>query len=98
MNIRFEWDAEKNRLNIRKHGISFEQAARIFDGFTVSRVDDRYEYGEAREITLGLLSGVAVLVVIHTDRDGTCRIISARQANRNERKLYDKEIRKAFGA
>ncbi len=96
--MRFEWDERKNRANIEKHGISFEQACTIFDGFTVGAVDDRSDYGELREISLGLMQGVAVIVVVHTDRDGTTRIISARQANKYERKRYEEEIRKIFDA
>ena len=96
--MRFEWDETKNRANIDKHGISFAQARTIFDGYTVSRIDDRGDCGEVREISLGLMQGVAVIVVVHTDRDGVTRIISARQANKYERKRYEEEIRKAFNA
>lgn len=93
--MRFEWDEEKNRANIGKHGISFEQASTIFDGITLSRIDDRFDYAETREISIGLMQGVAVIVVIHTVRNGARRIISARQANRTERRKYEEEIRKA---
>jgi uncharacterized DUF497 family protein len=93
--MRFEWDEAKNRLNIEKHGVSFEQAALIFDGFTVDRIDSRFDYGESRELSIGLLQGVAVLVVVHTDRDGVCRIISARQARKDERKRYEQAVRQA---
>jgi uncharacterized DUF497 family protein len=96
--MRFEWDEDKNQRNIEKHGVSFEQAQAIFDGFTVHAIDDRSDYGELREISIGLLDGVAVIVVVHTDRRNICRIISARRANRKERKLYDEEIQKAFDA
>ena len=91
----FEWDEDKNRRNIAKHGISFPQAARIFAGFTFSRVDDRFDYGEVREISIGSVDGAAVLVVVHTDRNGVCRLISARQARRSERERYDQELRAA---
>jgi uncharacterized DUF497 family protein len=94
--MRFEWDEDKNQINIRKHGISFEQAKTIFDGFTVRSMDRRYDYGEVREISLGLLGKVVVIAVVHTDRIGVCRLISARAANKVERKLYDEEIRKTF--
>ena len=94
----FEWDDNKNQQNIAKHGISFEQASAIFEGFTLDAPDDRFDYGEERTISLGMISGIVVLAVVHTDRDGTCRIISARQADRKERKRYDEAIRKAFDA
>ncbi|MDJ0684690.1 MAG: BrnT family toxin [Alphaproteobacteria bacterium] len=93
--MRFEWDDEKNRANIEKHGISFEQASSIFDGITLGRVDDRFNYAETRELSIGLMQSVAVIVVVHTDRKGVRRIISARQANRTERRRYEEEIRKA---
>ena len=93
-----EWDENKNKANIERHGISFALAKEIFDGFTVSRIDDRYDYGEIREVSLGKLEKVVVISVVHTDRDGVCRIISARPAKKSERKIYEEEIRKAFNA
>lgn len=94
--MEFEWDDDKHRSNIAIHGVRFEDACRIFDGFTVDWVDDRFDYGETREISVGLLNGVAVLVVVHTDREGVCRIISARPAVKSERTMYEKAIREAF--
>lgn len=94
----FEWDEDKNRRNIAKHGISFEDASKIFDGFTVDLLGDRFDDSEAREISIGLLHRIAFVVVVHTDRDGVCRIISARPATKSERKLYDQAIQKAFDA
>ena len=86
----FEWDEEKNARNIAKHGIDFKDAQRVFNGPCVSRIDDLSdEYGELREITVGLLDGVSVIVVVHTDREGRIRIISARRALRHERKRYE---------
>lgn len=94
----FEWDDDKNRSNIEKHGVSFEDASRIFDGFTIDAPDTRFDYSEDRTISIGLLDGTAVLVVVHTDRLGNCRIISARQAKKKERKRYDEAIQQAFDA
>jgi uncharacterized DUF497 family protein len=93
--MEFEWDADKNRRNIAKHGLRFEDAIGIFDGFTVDLTDDRFEYGEPREISIGLISGLAVVVVAHTDRDGRVRVISARPAVKAERRMYEKAIREA---
>lgn len=92
----FEWDEEKNRQNIAKHGVSFEQAKTIFDRFTVDIIDDRFHYGEIREVSLGMIENAVILVVAHTDRNGVCRIISARPALRKEKIFYEEEIRKAF--
>lgn len=92
---RFDWDPAKNTGNIAKHGIGFEQAVRIFEGPVVTATDDRHEYGEIREISLGKLDGMVVLVVVHTDRNGVTRIISARRANRGERERYEEKLRSA---
>lgn len=86
--MQFEWDKEKNQINIGKHGISFEQAALIFALPTVDVKDDRNDYGEIRTRSLGLLEDVVVLSVMHTDREGRIRLISARRASRKERIIY----------
>lgn len=96
--MNFEWDETKNQSNIEKHGISFEQASAIFDGFTIQAIDDRHDYGEVREISIGMIEAIAVIVVVHTDRNGVCRIISARQADREERRRYEQEVQTAFDA
>ena len=93
--MRFEWDDEKNRANVGKHGISFEQAQLIFNAPTVDLVDDRADYGEVRTVSLGLLEGVVVLSVTHTDREGRIRLISARAASREERAIYHGAILKS---
>jgi len=89
----YDWDDQKNRANIAKHGIDFETACRIFERQTVDFEDTRFAYGEIRMISIGNVAKVAVLVVVHTDRHGTCRIISARKANKQERARYEQAIR-----
>ena len=89
----FEWDEKKNRRNIQKHGISFEQAQTVFAGEVITVEDDRFDYGETRFLSIGLLEGLAVIAVVHTDRNGKLRIISARPATRKERRLYDEALR-----
>jgi uncharacterized DUF497 family protein len=91
---RFEWDEEKDLVNRRKHGISFEEASTIFDGPVLSLEDEGHQ-SEIRERSYGLIGGVVAACVIHTDRDGVTRIISARKATRNERKLFDAYLKKA---
>ena len=88
MPIEFEWDNAKSLENLRKHGIAFEEAKLVFDGPILTRIDDRADVDELREITLGALSPDAVIVVVHTDRNDRIRLISARKANRRERKIY----------
>jgi uncharacterized DUF497 family protein len=89
----FEWDPAKNAANIARHGVSFEQAARIFNGPVLTWADVRDDYGEMREISIGLFDGIATLVVAHTDRGEVTRIISARRALKHERKRYEETIR-----
>lgn len=92
---RFEWDPAKALKNVRKHGITFEDAMQVFADpdalFEQDRVD---ESGEARWQAVGSVGGVAVLVVAHTVRDDDAgnevfRIISARRATRMERNRYE---------
>lgn len=93
MDMRFIWDAEKAARNRAKHRVSFELAMRVFaDPFAIS-TQDRVEGGEMRWQTLGTVGGYTLLVVAHTVQDeaGTevIRIISARQADRTERRRYE---------
>jgi len=94
--IRFEWDEPKNLSNQRKHGLSFEEAAQVFrDPMQVS-FQDRIENGEERWQTLGLVRGVLLLMAAHTLREEgqastVVRIISARRATRQERRIYEDE-------
>jgi len=96
---RFEWDAAKNWSNQRKHGVSFEEAARIFlDPLHVS-ILERIEAGEQRWQSFGVVGACLLLVIVHTiteedDEDRTIeviRIISARRADRKERQRYENE-------
>jgi len=96
--MKFEWDTVKNQSNIEKHGVSFEDASKIFQGFTLDAIDERFSYGEERIVSIGIISGIAIIVVAHTDRDGVCRIISARPATRMEKKLYYEALPKTFDA
>jgi uncharacterized DUF497 family protein len=93
----FDWDPEKARLNLAKHGVSFEQAVAVFkDKWAVTIWDPKHSEHEYREITVGSTADEIILMVSHTDRDGTIRIISARRANARERKRY--EIRRRRNA
>ncbi|MHC1710565.1 MAG: BrnT family toxin [Solidesulfovibrio sp.] len=85
--MRFEWDEDKRRANVDKHGVDFVDAARMLCGEPLIIEDDRRNYGERRCIAVGEEVGY-VLVVIFTIRDGVFRIISARRANARERRKY----------
>nr|WP_150107072.1 BrnT family toxin [Halothece sp. PCC 7418] len=84
----FEWDENKNQQNLKKHKISFEEAVEIFDGIVFTAIDERYNYGETREISIGAIQGVVIITVVHTERNGNIRIISARKATPKERRQY----------
>ena len=84
----FEWNGEKNKANRVKHGISFEEAQVIFEGPLFTKPDERENYGEERFISYGQLGRLVVAAVVHTDRGGRKRLISARKANRKERHDY----------
>lgn len=86
--MEFEWDEDKNESNIEKHGIDFNDTMYIWEGPVAERSDPRNYRGETRFVAFGLLDG-RLLAVVYTWRDGVCRIISARKANKRERKALD---------
>ena len=86
--MQFEWDATKAASNLAKHGVSFDQGARVFaDPAHLTLADIRHA-AEARDNTTGLVAGVICLTVTHIDRAGVTRLISARRASRKERNAY----------
>lgn len=85
--MEFEWDERKNDLNIQKHGVSFLSAARVFDGSVFTFIDNRKDYGEIRYVSVGRVEDTE-LYVVYAIRNRRLRIISARRANRNERRKY----------
>lgn len=82
-----EWDETKNETNIVKHGIAFESAQEVFEGTFISKVDARKNYGETRLVALGIFDEF-ILLVVYTMRGENIRIISARRANEEERRVY----------
>lgn len=99
MTTRFEWDPAKAASNLRKHGVSFEEAARVFsDPFALTQAN-RVEGGELRWLTIGMVGSTVMLAVAHADREEDdngdtieiIRIVSARLAGRAERKRYASE-------
>ena len=90
--MRFAWDEKKRRANLRQHGLDFLDCEEIFAAQTYSILDDRFEYGEVRILTFGMLNGT-VVAIAHTESDEVTRIISIRKALKNEEEIYYKEIR-----
>ena len=89
--MNFEWDDIKRKSNIKKHGIDFINAPKIFDSYTLTIEDDRSDYGEKRFITFGILEG-RIVVVVHTENEDSIRIISIRKATKYEEKAYFSQI------
>jgi uncharacterized protein len=80
--MRYDWDLNKAAANVRKHGISFQQATAAFrDPLKIEELDDREDYGEDRIKAIGMVQGV-LLCVVYTESDDVIRIISARKATK----------------
>jgi uncharacterized DUF497 family protein len=88
--LQFEWDPGKAAENHSKHGVLFHEAATVFDDpLAITYPDPDHSEGELRWITFGSSTGRRILVVAHTETGDTIRIISARRATRDERKIYE---------
>jgi len=90
--VRFAWDERKRARNLARHGFDFVDASDVFDGFTYTFEDDRFDYAEQRFVTLGALAGGGVSIV-HTETAHVIRIISLRKATRREQAIYYAQIR-----
>ena len=86
--MEYVWDRRKSRGNVTRHGIAFEDAIRVFDGPTLERVDDRFDYGETRVYAIGVVNGLEVTVIYADVSESKRRIISASRAERHERTAY----------
>lgn len=88
--MEFEWDPKKSELNRKKHGVAFHDAAMVFsDPLAITFPDPDHSQSEHRFLTFGHSKRNLLLVVVHTDRNGKTRIISARRATRQERTIYE---------
>ena len=88
--VEFEWDATKAAVNLRKHRVSFPEAATVLeDPLSTTFPDDAHSTDERRFVTIGVSDQARILVVAHTERNDTMRIISARRATRREREFYE---------
>lgn len=90
--MRFEWDEEKAKANLKKHRVGFEEAATVFiDPFSISTPDPDHSVDERRYIEIGNSDKGRVLVVVYTERSSNIRIISCRKATPSERKFYEED-------
>ena len=88
--MKFEWDPEKAKRNLKKHGVSFEEAVTVFyDPLSATFDDPDHSISEYRFITIGMSSRDRLLFVAHAERGKTLRIISARLATTRERKRHE---------
>jgi len=88
--MEFEWDPRKSDANLKKHGISFHEASTVFgDPLAISFNDPGHSIREHRFLTFGHSISNQLLVVVHTERHGKTRIISARRTTKQERKIYE---------
>lgn len=88
--MKIEWDPKKAKLNLRKHRVSFEEAATaLSDPMAATGADPDHSITEERYVTFGVSERGRLLVVAHTDEEETIRIISARIASKGERELYE---------
>ncbi len=88
--MKYQWDPNKEAINIKKHGIDFTTASKVFDDdYLLEEYDHEHSLGEDRYKVLGMINDVSViLAVIYTDRKKSCRIISARRATQKEENKY----------
>jgi uncharacterized DUF497 family protein len=97
--MKFEWDTNKERVNIKKHGVTFEDACYVFsDPFALNKYDNEHSHDEERWVLLGKSLNDVILVVVHTFRDEEdveyVRIISARKATNREQAAYQRRCPK----
>jgi uncharacterized DUF497 family protein len=91
--MEFEWDESKAAANLRKHGVSFEEAKTVFDNLLAVIFDDSaHSVGEKREIIIGHSQSNRLLLISFTERPGAIRLISARLATRREREDYERNV------
>jgi uncharacterized DUF497 family protein len=88
--MKIEWDSKKAKSNLEKHGVSFEEAATaLSDPMAATGADPDHSLTEDRYITFCVSEKNRLVVVSHTEKDQTIRIISARKASKGEQKLYE---------
>lgn len=88
----FEWFEEKAKNNIKKHGVSFEEAKTVFnDPFSITIPDPDHSKDEQRYIDIGCSSEGRILIVVYTEREANIRIISCRKAVKKERRVYEEK-------
>lgn len=93
--MQFEWNEEKRREIYDERGIDILEAALIFENLVLTKQDNRHDYGETRFISLGMVDDEA-FIVVHTERDGVTRLITAWKGGKRERETYKRHIKNHF--
>jgi uncharacterized DUF497 family protein len=90
--VEFEWDNRKAAKNLKKHGVSFQEAASVFgDPLAMTFEDPDHSIDEHRLLTFGTTRNGKMVTLSHTERDGSMRIISTRLMQKHEREIYEEE-------
>ena len=89
--MRFSWHEPKRQATRKRRGLDFADAEQVFAGSTFTFEDDRKDYGEQRWVTLGLLRD-KVVVIVHTEREDEIRVISMREADKDEQRLFFRNL------
>ena len=96
--MKFIWDRLKNQLNIKKHGLDFADAWKVFEAPMLVGIDEREDYGEDRWIGIGSMDNRVVVIVFTELNEDTIRVISLRKATTYERKKYEQTYKNEFGS
>ena len=95
--MQFEWDEQKRKTNIRKHGFGFRDAWKVFNSPMLVAPDDRQDYSEDRWIGIGMLEGRIVVIIFTERNDDTIRTISMMKALTHEKIRYEQHLRNQLG-
>lgn len=90
--MNYVWDRRKSQSNLTRHGIAFGDAVRIFEGPTLEKMDDRFDYGESRVYAIGIANSLEITVIYTDVSESERRIISAWRSERHERIAYWKSL------
>ena len=96
--MEFDWDENKNQINIKRHGFDFSDAHKVFDHPMLVNLDTREDYGEDRWIGIGLFEMRVVVLVFTEANEEKIRIISFRKAIKDEQKRFEYYYKNEFGA
>ena len=89
--VQITWSERKRKVNLKKHDLDFMDAESVLSGLTLSFADERFDYGERRFITIGMIDNVVVLIA-HTETEDEIRVISMRKATKDEEKIFFESI------